>query len=450
MRISVIGAGHVGLVAGVGLAEIGHEVVCVDNDTAKMEGLRAGHTPFFEPYLQELLEANSGRGGVRFSTDLSDAVDHAEVIFLCVGTPPLPGGEADLSAVERVTRQIATLAEGYKLVVEKSTVPVLTGERIYKTMHTYSRVRGPTEFAVASNPEFLSEGTAVQDFLFPDRIVIGVESDRAESLLREVYAPIVEQSFAWRPDPPPERREALTPMLVTNRSTAEIIKHASNSFLATKISYINMVARLCDEVGADIGRVAEGMGLDHRIGPHFLRAGLGFGGFCFPKDLQAFVAMAERSGCDFSLLKEVEALNRRCATEFLSKLKKELWVLKGKSIGVWGLAFKAHTDDMRFSQAAAVVEELLREGATIRAYDPRAIEEARKMLPEVEFAESAERASVGCDALVVLTEWPEFKQADLEQVRDNMVRPLVVDGRNLFDPAHMRSLGFEYVSIGRP
>jgi len=449
VKVSVIGAGHVGLIAGVCLAEVGHDVVCMDNDAERVEALRNGKAPFYEPYLQELLEANNGGGKLVFTTELADAVKHAEVIFLCVGTPPLPDGEADLSTVERVSRQIATLSDGYTLVVEKSTVPVLTGTRIHATMQTYSRGRDGVEFEVASNPEFLSEGTAVQDYLFPDRIVIGVESKRAESLLREVYAPIVEQSFTWRPKPtvnrPPPR-----PMLMTNRSTAEIIKHASNSFLATKISYINMVARLCDEVGADVAQVAEGMGLDRRIGPHFLNSGIGFGGFCFPKDLQAFVAMAERSRCDFGLLKKVEAVNQQCVAEFITKVKKELWVLKGKRIGVWGLAFKANTDDMRFSPAAAVVEGLLEEGAEIRAYDPCAMDEARKELPQIEYADSAETAAADCDALVILTEWPEFRKVDLMSLREKMLRPLILDGRNLLDPKALRDLGFEYVSIGRP
>ena len=450
MRIAVIGAGHVGLVAAACFAEIGHDVLCIDNDPDKIAALEAGRSPFFEPYLEELLRSNTAGGRLRFAGALEAAVAHAEVIFLCVGTPPLPGGEADLSAVERVTRQIAMISEGYALVVEKSTVPVLTGKRIDHTMRIYGARHSHAEFDVASNPEFLSEGTAVCDFLFPDRIVIGVESEKAERLLREIYEPILKQSFGWRPADANRPEKEPVPLVATNRNTAEIIKHASNSFLATKISYVNMVARLCEEVGADVTQVAAGMGLDNRIGPHFLRAGIGFGGFCFPKDLQAFVQMAERSGCDFSLLREVERINCEQVERFVRKIKQELWVLKGKAIGVWGLSFKPNTDDMRFSPAAAVVEKLLEEGATVRAFDPQAMDEARHVLPAIQYVASAEEAADSADALLLLTEWAEFRDVDFGRVRESMLRPLILDGRNLLDPAQLRAQGFEYTSIGRP
>ena len=450
MNLSIVGAGHVGLVAGACLAEIGHDVVCIDNDAKKIAELEAGRTPFYEPYLPGMLAANCERGRLRFSTELEDAVSHGQVIFLCVGTPPLPGGEADLSAVERVTRQIAMLSDGYRLIVEKSTVPVLTGERIYNTMRIYRASHGRGEFDVASNPEFLAEGTAVRDFLFPDRIVLGVETERAGKLLRELYAPVLERKFSWRPDCGAPAEGDLPALVVTNRNTAEMIKHASNSFLALKISYANMLSRLCDSVGANVDHVTQGMGLDSRIGPQFLRAGIGFGGFCFPKDLQAFVNMAERNGCKFDLLREVERLNHTQLDHFVQKVKRDLWVLNGKRIAAWGLAFKSNTDDVRFSPAIAVIERLRAEGVNICAYDPQAIDEAQHMLPDLEYAISAEDAAIGADALIVLTEWPEFRKADFARIRSAMARPLIIDGRNLLDAGKLREMGFEYVSMGRP
>jgi UDPglucose 6-dehydrogenase len=450
MNLSIIGAGHVGLVAGACLAEIGHDVVCIDNDEKKIAELEAGRTPFYEPYLPELLAANVERGRLRFSLELADAVEHGEVIFLCVGTPPLPGGEADLSAVERVTRQIAMLSDGYRLIVEKSTVPVLTGEHIYNTMRIYRASHGRGEFDVASNPEFLAEGTAVRDFLFPDRIVLGAETARASELLQGLYQPIMERTFSWRPACGAPAEDQRPSMVVTNRNTAEMIKHASNSFLATKISYANMLSRLCDAVGANVDHVTQGMGLDQRIGPQFLRAGIGFGGFCFPKDLQAFVNMAERNGCQFDLLREVERINTTQLDYFVQKIRRELWVLKGKRIAAWGLAFKAHTDDVRFSPAIYVIEKLLEQGVSVRAYDPQAIEEAKHMMTGIEYATSAEDSVREADALVLLTEWPEFRNADFARMYPTMARPLIVDGRNLLDAVKLREMGYEYVSMGRP
>ena len=451
MKVTVIGTGHVGLVVGLCFSEIGHDVVCVDNDLDKIATLQDGRLPFFEPYIDSLLKRNVELHRVRFSSSLEEGIAHSEMIFLCLGTPPLPDGEADLSSVERVTRQIATLSESYKLVIEKSTVPVLTGERIHKTLELYSRQGEVVEFDVASNPEFLAEGTAVLDFLCPGRIVIGVETARAEALLREIYEPIVRQDFAWNLDCPDPRDGQPVPMVATNRNSAELIKHASNSFLAMKISYINAVANLCDQVGADIERVAEGMGYDHRIGPEFLRAGIGFGGFCFPKDLQAFVRIAEKSGCDFRLLREVERVNLERVNIFLRKLNHAIWVLKNKTIAVWGLAFKANTDDLRFSPAVAVVERLVEEGARVRAYDPKAMEGARAELADtVAYCSSALEAAEGADAVLLLTDWPEFRSLDFAALRKVMVRPLILDGRNLLDSETLRAAGFEYLAMGKP
>jgi len=438
MNLSVIGTGHVGLVVGLCLAEIGHDVVCVDNDAHKVKTLKKGRTPFYEPYLGELLGRNAAAGRVRFTESLEEAVRHSNVIFLCLGTPPLPGGEADLSMVERVTREIATLSDCYKLIIEKSTVPVLTGERIQTTLEIYARRQRDFDFDVASNPEFLAEGTAVLDFLYPDRIVIGVESEQAARLLREVYEPIIRQSFDWRLSRPCPRDGREIPMLVTN------------PFLAMKISYINAVANLCDQVGADILQVAEGMGYDHRIGPHFLRAGIGFGGFCFPKDLQAFIRIAEKSGCDFELLRQVEAVNQAQVDLFLRKVKNELWVLKNKTLAVWGLAFKPHTDDLRFSPALAVVDRLIEEEAAVRAHDPQAMEEACRAYPQLTYCSSALEAAQGADAVLLLTDWPEYRGVGLEQLRKAMVRPLILDGRNHLDAEAVRAAGFEYVGMGRP
>jgi UDPglucose 6-dehydrogenase len=451
MKITVVGTGHVGLVVGLCFAEIGHEVGCHDTDTAKIEALARGITPFYEPHMDRLLQRNSERGRIRFFSDLEPHINDADVIFLCLGTPPLPNGEADLSSVEKVTRQIATHSRSYKLIVEKSTVPVLTGKRIHATMQIYG---GSAPFDVASNPEFLSEGAAIHDFLHPQRTVIGVESERAEALLREIYDPILRQSFDCPIHEGCEWKGRSTPLVVTNRNSAEIIKHASNSFLATKISFINAIANLCEKVGADVEQVAAGMGLDSRIGPSFLRAGIGFGGFCFPKDLQAFCHIAEKNGYDFRLLREVERINQLQMEHFFQKIKNEVWVLKGKRIGAWGLAFKPDTDDVRFAPALAVIEKLLAEGATVAAYDPQAIKEACAALPSashrIVYCQSAEQAASGADALVIFTEWKEFLRADFARIRESMARPLIIDGRNMFRPEEMRRRGFEYISVGRP
>lgn len=447
MNICVVGTGYVGLVTGTCLAEIGHRVVCLDNDEEKIRVLHSGGMPIFEPHLEDLVRGNRQKGHLSFTSDFSRANDGSEAVFICVGTPPLENGEADLSAVEKVTREVACRAKAYKLVVEKSTVPVQTGEHIFRTLQMYCRGEGGN-FDVASNPEFLREGSAVEDFFHPDRIVVGVENPRAENLLREVYRPILERNFrcpvhaSCPPGLPPH-------FLVTDIKSAELIKHASNSFLATKISFINSIADLCTKVGADVEMVARGMGLDPRIGKDFLKAGLGFGGFCFPKDLQAFVRIAEKNGYDFGLLKEVEKINRRRIEVAVEKIRKELWVLQGKTVGILGLAFKPHTDDIRFSPALELIRRLKKEGCRVRAFDPKAQERASKEIPDICYASNAAQVAEGSEALVLATEWPEFRELDWEKIRRAMVHPFILDGRNFLDADKLQRLGFRYEAMGR-
>ncbi len=446
MEVCIIGTGHVGLVTGACLAEIGHQVTCVDDDREKIATLQAGGMPFYEPYLDALVRRNRASGRLRFSEHLEDGIAQAKVIFICVGTPALADGEADLSAVEQVTRRIAETVADYKLVVEKSTVPVQTGRWVERTLANYNGGLG--KFDVASNPEFLREGSAVEDFLHPDRIVIGVGNTRAEKLLRELYTPIVDGTFPC-PIHHPCAKGQPVPLLVTNIESAELIKHASNSFLAMKISFINAVADLCEQAGADVTAVAEGVGLDRRIGRGFLNAGIGFGGYCFPKDLQAFVKIAEKLGYDFALLKEVDRINHSRAAVVLQKLKEQLWILKGKRIGVWGLAFKPNTDDVREAPVFRIIELLRQEGAEVRVYDPKAMENARADLAGVTFCEDPYEAAEGAEALLLATEWPEFQGLDLSRVKARMKLPFVLDGRNFFEKEAMRELGFEYCGMGR-
>ncbi|MGH9794908.1 MAG: UDP-glucose dehydrogenase family protein [Candidatus Acidiferrales bacterium] len=449
MRISVIGAGYVGLVTGACLAEIGHTVVCTDNDEGKIRTLNEGKLPIYELHLDAIVEKARRDGRITFSSDVARAVHDGEAIFICVGTPPLDSGDADLSAIDRCARLIAGEAKTSKLVIEKSTVPVQTGQQLKRQLEVYGRTPG-VKFTVASNPEFLREGTAVGDFLHPDRIVVGVDDPGAEKQLREIYAPILEQKFncpvhdkKCPPAPQP-------PFVVTTINSAELIKHASNSFLAVKISYANAIAELCERIGANVQEVTRAMGMDPRIGPAFLNAGLGFGGFCLPKDIQAFIRLAEKAGVDFAMLKEAERLNKMRIDNFVEKMRRSLWVLKDKRIGVLGLAFKAHTDDIRFSPAMDVAKRLLAEGARICAYDPEAMDRARAAKLDVEFAKDAYEVAKGADAVAILTEWPEFRQLDWQRIHDSLARPLLLDGRNLLDPAAMKSIGFEYHSIGRP
>lgn len=432
MRIAIIGTGYVGLVTGACFADIGHRVVCVDNNAEKVKLLRTGGIPIYEPGLEDLVARNVAAKRLSFSDTVAEGVNQSEVVFIAVPTPPLPDGSVDLSFIEGVAREIAACMTSYKIVVDKSTVPVKTGEKVVETIRRYNQAK--VEFDVVSNPEFLREGFAVEDLMRPDRIVIGVQSPRPVPAMREIYAPL----------------EA--PIVVTDINSAELIKHAANSFLALKISYINAISVICEAAGANVQEVANGIGLDQRIGRRFLDAGIGFGGSCFPKDLSAFIKIAEQLGYDFGLLKEVQRVNQEQMQRFVRKLANTLWVIKDKRIGVLGLAFKQNTDDVRLSPAIALCEQLLREGANLRVYDPQAMEKARAVLTpgkSVEYVAERDAVPEGCDALVVATEWPEFKQLDLERARRSMTHPIMFDGRNLFDPQEMERLGWVYKSVGR-
>jgi UDPglucose 6-dehydrogenase len=448
LRISVIGCGYVGLVTGACFAEIGHYVTCTDNDESKIITLRAGKLPIYEPHLDSLVEKNVGQGRLHFTSNAGEAVRFSEAVFICVGTPPLDNGDADLSAIDNVARMIATEGGGPKLVVEKSTVPAQTGQELKRALTVYSRKTG-ANFTVASNPEFLREGTAVTDFLHPDRIVIGVDEKAAAEKLREIYAPILYKKFTC-PAHNGECPDSPAPaFVVTTVNSAELIKHASNSFLALKISFANSLADMCDQLGADVQEVTAAVGMDPRIGPQFLQAGLGFGGFCLPKDVQAFVRLAERVGIDFTLLKAAEQVNKQRIDLLLAKARKALWVLKGKKIALLGLAFKPNTDDIRFSPAVDAAKRFLAEGARLRAYDPQAMEKTRKLLPEISFAKDPYELLKDADAAVLATEWAEFQRLDWKRVHNDMARPLLIDARNFLSPAEMKALGFEYYSFGR-
>jgi UDPglucose 6-dehydrogenase len=446
MKISVIGAGYVGLTTAACLARIGHDVLCSESDLDKLHKLQNGILPFYEPNLESVVGLARKAGHLTFGST-EQAIDWGHAIFICVGTPPLDNGDADLSAIEGLARAIAKRAKGYRLIIEKSTVPVQTGAQLRKHLSVHST--NGLVYDVVSNPEFLREGSAVEDLLHPDRIVIGVESPRAEALMLEIYDPIINQMFACPlHDPCPSHNQPS--FLVTDTNSAELIKHASNSFLAMKISFINMVSDLCELVGADVTKVAEGMGLDPRIGPAFLSPGIGFGGFCFPKDVQAFIRIAEKSGCDFSLLKEVEKINQRRISHFVEKVREELWVVRGKKIAVLGLAFKPNTDDVRFAPSIALVRSLLNEGAVVNAYDPQATEKAKAVLPGVNYCHSTYEAAQGADAVVIVTEWAEFRQIDWKRLRDIVERPLIIDCRNALDNKELVQHGFHYISVGRP
>jgi UDPglucose 6-dehydrogenase len=449
LRISVIGTGYVGLVTGACFAEIGHDVVCTDSDASKIQTLESGGIPIYEPGLEKIILKARKNRRLNFRANPADAVSAGDAIFICVGTPPLPNGDADLSAIDLVARMVATEARSPKLVVEKSTVPARTGQELKRALSVYGR-KTNVKFSVASNPEFLREGTAVGDFLHPDRIVVGVDDEMTERQLQEIYRPVLERKFTC---PVHDGKCPAGPApgwLVTTINSAELIKHASNSFLALKISYANMLADLAERLGADIGEVVRAMGLDPRIGPSFLSAGLGFGGFCLPKDLQAFVHLAERSGVDFTMLREAERINKGRIDRFVEKLRGALWVVRGKQVGVLGLAFKPNTDDIRFAPAIDLVQRLLAEGAKVRAYDPEAMDRARAVLPQIDYAKSPYEAAEDAEALLIATEWDEFRKLDWERIRGAMARPLIVDGRNLLSPREMKSQGFEYRSFGRP
>ncbi|RPI24038.1 MAG: UDP-glucose/GDP-mannose dehydrogenase family protein [Actinobacteria bacterium] len=447
MHVSVIGTGYVGLVTGACLAEVGHDVVCMDDNPAKVEVLLQGRMPIYEPHLDRLVAHNRQSGRLRFSTDVAETVREAAIIFICVNTPPRPDGEADLTYVELATRRIAEHATRDTIITEKSTVPVQTGQWIEKTLAIYTKRPG-IAFDVASNPEFTREGMAVEDFLHPDRIVVGVSSPRAEAVLRELYAPIVEGRFPC-PVHPDCRVDRAVPFLVTDIASAELIKHASNSFLAMKIAFANAVADVCEAAGADILQVVKGVGLDKRIGRAFLNAGIGFGGSCFPKDLKAFVKIAERNGYDFALLKEVDRLNVRRREMVVEKLQRALWILKGKRIGLLGLAFKPNTDDIREAPALAIARRLIEEGATVQGYDPQAAAKAHEAVPGLTICPDPYAAAAQAEAVVLCTEWPEFAGLDFARLKAGMVRPLILDGRNALDREALTALGFEYLGIGR-
>jgi len=429
MKVAIIGAGYVGLVTGACFAELGNKVICVDNDSEKIALLKKLKMPFFEKGLDKIVKKNVSAGRLEFTDDIKEAVEKSLIIFICVGTPSKPGGEADLSYVENVAAQIARNMPSYRLIIEKSTVPVETGNWIEHTIKINNK-KG-IKFDVASNPEFLKEGSAIEDFMRPDRIVIGVESKKAKTLLTKLYSPIKAE------------------IVVADIKSAELIKHASNSFLATKISFINSVANVCEKSGADIEKVSYGIGLDKRIGRAFLKSGIGYGGFCFPKDLDAFIHISEKMGYDFSILKSVKKVNETQKEIFLKKIEKELWIIKDKTIGVLGLAFKPNTDDMRFAPSIDIINSLVFSGARIKAYDPHAMEKARGCLKGVEFCKDPYGAAAGSDALLILTEWSEFKTMDLKRIKKLLRNPLIIDGRNIFDPAKMRKSGFKYISIGR-
>ncbi|MDB6122493.1 MAG: ugd [Pedosphaera sp.] len=429
MKLTIIGTGYVGLVTGACFAEVGHHVVCVDCDEAKVKMLRAGGMPIYEPGLEELVKKNVEAGRLSFTASTQEGVEKSDVIFIAVPTPPMPDGSVDLSFIERVAREIASSMTSYKIIVDKSTVPVKTGDKVAETIKRYCKAK--VDFDVASNPEFLREGFAVDDLMHPDRVVIGVRSQRPVQAMKDIYTPFN------------------APIIVTDINSAELIKHAANSFLALKISYINAVSVICEATGANVQEVANGMGMDNRIGRRFLDASLGFGGSCFPKDLSAFIQISEQLGYDFSLLKEVQRINDGQMDRFIKKIIETLWVLKGKKIGVLGLAFKQNTDDVRMSPAIELCHRLQKEGAILRVYDPKAMEKAKAVLKDVTYVDKMNDVAEGCDALVIATEWPEFKKLDLERARKVLTHPILFDGRNLFDVKEMEALGFIYKSIGR-
>ena len=449
ITITVLGLGHIGLPTALGMAELGAKVIGADDDVRKVGRIRSGDPIFFEPGLSELLTKHLASGRFQPIDDADAAVRAASIIFICVGTPQKANGQADLAQVEAVARVVARNLNGYKLIVEKSTVPAITAKWLKRTIVRYNTAKSspagesateatspaPVEFDIASNPEFLREGRAVQDFFHPDRIVCGVDSERARKLLTDLYAPLGR------------------PIVITDTSTSELIKHAANAFLSTKISFINMVSDLCEKVGADVTSVTRGIGLDARIGPQFLDAGIGYGGYCFPKDLRAFIHLAEEHGVNFSLLQEVEAVNQRRVDIYIRKVHEALWTLRGKTLGILGLAFKAGTDDIREAVSLKIIQTLLDEGSVLRVYDPQAMPNTQAVFPtsteRLTYCSSAYEAAQGAQGLLLVTEWDEFRQLDLARVRESMEVPILVDGRNLFDPVAVRKAGFEYVSIGR-
>ncbi len=430
MNLTIIGTGYVGLVTGTCFADLGNEVICADNDEKKIKVLNDGGIPIYEPGLEELIKKNREKGRLSFTTDIEEAVKASTVIFICVGTPPREDGSADLTAIEKVSKVIAGCMNSYKIIVEKSTVPVETGEWVRKTINMFKEHSG--DFDIASNPEFLREGSAIEDFMKPDRVVVGVESERAEEILKELYGPLKSK------------------IVVTDIKGAEIIKHASNSFLATKISFINALSNICERTGSDINAVAEGVGMDSRINTHFLKAGVGFGGSCFPKDLKAFIHISETLGYPFNMLKEVEKINEMQKDLLIKKISDAVWNLPDKVIGIWGLAFKPNTDDIRSAPALDIIGRLIDQGAKIRAFDPAAMENTKAELGEkITYCQDVYDVAKGSDCVILMTEWNEFKEIDWQRVKDLMKQPVVLDGRNIYDSNKLKKMGFNYMGIGR-
>lgn len=454
--IAVIGVGHVGLPTALGLAELGWNVIGTDQDVEKVRQLKEGHSPFYEPSMQTLLTKHLASGKFTVTSDVASAIRGATVLFICVGTPQREDGEADLSQVEVIARLIAHHLNGYKVIVEKSTVPAVTSLWVKRTITRFAMAKRRSEknaarkaggsseaytrppvveFDVASNPEFLQEGRAIENFFHPDRIVLGVESPRAREVLEALYRPLKR------------------PIVMTGLATAELIKHSANAFLAMKISYINMVSDICEAVDADVTMVASGLGLDPRIGPDFLSAGIGFGGYCFPKDLKAFRHLAEKHGVDGSLLRQVERINEERVDRFIDKIRKALWIVQDKTIGVWGLSFKPNTDDIREAPSIRIIDALFKEGAYLQMYDPEAAQRMQQVFPEqanrITYCSSPYQACEGAHALLLLTEWEEFRKVDLRRVAALMDWPILLDGRNMFEPEKVTQAGLEYISVGR-
>ena len=432
MNICVVGTGYVGLVTGACFAEFGVRVTCIDNNAKKVEMLQRGEVPIFEPGLEEKIRKNMKEGRLSFTPDIEEEVKKALVIFIAVGTPPRRDGSTDLSYIDNVARSIAENMNGYKVIVTKSTVPVGTGERIKRIIHQYQKEK--VKFDVVSNPEFLREGSAIEDFMRPNRVVIGAESSEAVAIMKDLYSPLYLIE---------------TPFVITDVATAEMIKYASNAFLATKISFINEIANICEKVGADVHQVAKGMGLDRRIGPKFLHPGPGFGGSCFPKDTKAIIQIAHKCGYRFEIANAVLKINRRQRELMISKIEEVIGEIDGKTIGILGLSFKPNTDDIREAPAIFIIKQLLKKGAKVKAYDPAAIESARAVLPKVEYGEDAYQIAEGADALVLVTEWNQFRILDLERILNLMKSPVMIDLRNVYDPVKIRRLGFKYSCVGR-
>lgn len=435
MKITVVGSGYVGLVVGICLSDYGNDVICVDVDKEKIAGLKKGSLPIYEPGLKDLLDRNLEEKRIEFTTDIAHGIKESDAIFIAVGTPMGEGYRADLRYVFQVAKSIGENINGYKAIIDKSTVPVTTGDRVSMIIREEMKKRGVKhEFDVVSNPEFLREGTAIKDFTNPDRIVIGTDSERAKEVINAIYGGIA---------------RADKPIMYTDVKSAEIIKYASNAMLATRISFMNMISHLCEKVGGNIKEVAKGMGLDNRIGPRFLQAGAGYGGSCFPKDVQALIATLEENGCPAEILLAVEEINQLQKRSIAAKMKQLLPDLKGKTIALWGLAFKPKTDDMREAPSLVIIEDLMKEGAKIRAFDPEAQEVARKLVLGIEFCPTPYGAAEGSDGLILVTEWNEFRNLDMKRVKESMKKPNLVDARNVYEPEKMAEIGFRYVSIGR-